>query len=134
MPTPLVRILLVDDDDIVREALEIRLSKAEGLSIVGSVATGEDALFAANRLKPDLIILDLCLSGALSGVETMRSIARSVPRVRFIVLSANHLPEQVKQALSSGAAAYVSKLSAGIDLLEAIQSVIAGRHYASAAA
>jgi DNA-binding NarL/FixJ family response regulator len=127
---PSLRILLVDDDDIVRAALGIRLARQAHLKIVGSVATGEEAILAAERLSPDLIILDLGLAG-LSGMDTMRSIIKSQPRVRIVVLSAAQSPEQIHQAFDSGAAGYVFKQSSGIDLLEAVQAVIAGHQYAS---
>jgi DNA-binding NarL/FixJ family response regulator len=130
MPMQLTRILLVDDDDIVREALNIRLARENHLKIVGSVATGEEALIAAARLKPDLIILDLWLPG-LSGMDTMRSIFKSLPQVRIVVLSTRQSPEQIQQAFERGASGYVFKPSSGTDLLEAVQAVIAGQQYAS---
>ena len=126
----LTRILLVDDDEIVREALNIRLARDEHLKVVGSVATGEEAIIAADRLKPDLIILDLWLPG-LSGMDTMRSITRSHPQVRIVVLSTRQAPEQVEQAFERGAAGYVFKQSSHIDLPEAVRAVIAGQLYAS---
>ena len=129
---PSVRILLVDDDDIVREALEIRLARQDRVQTVGSVATGEEAILAAECLRPNLIILDLGLPG-LSGMDTMRSIIKSLPQVRIVVLSAKHSPEQVQHAFDAGAAGYVFKPSSGTDLLEAVQAVIAGHQYASPA-
>jgi DNA-binding NarL/FixJ family response regulator len=129
---PLIRILLVDDDDIVREALNIRLAGEDRLKIVGSVATGEEAILAADSLRPDLIILDLSLPG-LSGMDTMCAIFKSRPQVRIVVLSAKQSPEQVQRAFDTGAAGYVFKPSSGIDLLEAVQAVIAGRQYTSPA-
>jgi two-component system invasion response regulator UvrY len=132
MPMKLIRILVVDDDDIVREALNGRLAREDRLKIVGSVATGEEAIIAADRLKPDLIVLDLWLPG-LSGMDTMRSVIKSLPQVRIVVLSVRQSPEQVQQAFERGAAGYVFKPSAGVDLLEAVHAVIAGQHYASPA-
>jgi DNA-binding NarL/FixJ family response regulator len=126
---PLIRILLVDDDDIVREALNIRLAGQHRLKIIGSVATGEEAILAADSLRPDLIILDLGLPG-LSGMDTMRAIIKSRPQVRIVVLSANQSPKQTQQAIDAGAAGYVFKSSSGIDLLEAVHTVIAGHQYA----
>jgi DNA-binding NarL/FixJ family response regulator len=127
---PSIRILLVDDDEIVREALNIRLAREDHLKVVGSVATGEEAISAAERLKPDLIVLDLWLPG-LSGMDTMRAITKSLPQVRIVVLSARQSPEQVQQAFERGAAGYVFKQSSSIDLLDAVQAVIAGQQYVS---
>jgi DNA-binding NarL/FixJ family response regulator len=130
MTMPSLQVLLIDDDDIVREALAISLARQDGLETVGSVATGEEAILAADRLRPDLIILDLGLPG-LSGMDTMRSIIKSLPQVRIVVLSATQSPEQIRQAFDTGAAGYVFKQSSGIDLLEAVQAVIAGHQYTS---
>jgi DNA-binding NarL/FixJ family response regulator len=124
------RLLLVDDDEIVREALEISLARLDRIKTVGSVASGEEAILAADRLRPDLIVLDLGLPG-LSGMDTMRCIVKSLPKVRIVVLSATQSPEQIQQAFDTGAAGYVFKQSAAIDLLEAIRAVIAGHQYAS---
>jgi DNA-binding NarL/FixJ family response regulator len=129
---PVFRTLLVDDDDLIREALSICLARQDRLEMVGSVASGEDAILAADRLRPDLIILDLCLPG-LSGIDTMQSIIKILPQVRIIVLSAKQSLEHVQQAFETGAAGYVFKPSSGIDLIEAIQAVITGHRYASAA-
>jgi DNA-binding NarL/FixJ family response regulator len=127
---PSLRVLLVDDDDIVLAVLGNSLARQDCLKTVGSVATGEEAILAADRLRPDLIILDLGLPG-LSGMDTMRSIIKSLPQVRIIVLSATQSPEQIRQAFDTGAAGYVFKESSGVDLLEAIQAVIAGHQYTS---
>jgi DNA-binding NarL/FixJ family response regulator len=127
---PSLRVLIVDDDDIVRVALGISLARQYRLKTVGSVATGEEAILAADRLRPDLIILDLGLPG-LSGMDTMRSIIKSLPLVRIVVLSATQSPEQIRLAFDTGAAGFVFKQSSGIDLLEAVQTVIAGHQYAS---
>jgi DNA-binding NarL/FixJ family response regulator len=64
-------------------------------------------------------------------MDTMRSIIASLPQVRIVVLSATQSPEQIRQAFDTGAAGYVFKQSSGIDLLEAVQAVIAGRQYTS---
>jgi len=127
---PLLRTLLVDDDDFVREMIEIRLARHNRLKIVGSIATGEEAIPAAERLRPDLVILDLWLPG-ISGMDTMRSIIKSLPQVKIVVLSARQSAEQVQQAFERGAAGYVFKPSSGNDLLEAVQAVIAGNKYTS---
>lgn len=129
---PLPRTLLVDDDDIVRRVIEVGLARLGRLEIVGSVASGEEAVVAAERLRPDLIILDLCLPG-LSGIDAMRAIVNSLPSVRILALSARQSPEQFRQAFDTGAAGYVFKPTSGIDLPEAVLAVIAGHQYASPA-
>jgi DNA-binding NarL/FixJ family response regulator len=127
---PILRTLLVDDDEIVRQALEMRLASDNRVKTVGSVGTGEEAILAADRLSPDLIILDLTLPGT-SGMDTMRSIIKSLPHVLIVVLSAKQSAEQVQQAFEAGAAGYIFKPTSGTDLPDAIESVVAGQQYAS---
>ena len=81
---------------------------------------------------PDLIILDLCMPG-LSGMDTMRSVIASLPQIKILVLSAKQSSERIKQAFDTGASGYVVKSSLGIDLLEAVQAIIAGHQYTSPA-
>jgi DNA-binding NarL/FixJ family response regulator len=131
MPIP-YRILLVDDDDLVREVLGIRLARREYVEIVGSVASGEEALLATERLRPDVVVLDLCLPG-LSGMDTLRTLVKSHPQIRVIVLSANESPDQVQQAFERGASGYVVKHLSGFDLHHAIQAVRTGCQYRSPA-
>ena len=132
IPMALLRTLLVDDDDTVREVVAIRLACHDRLQIVGSVASGEEAILAAASLRPDLVILDLSLPG-LSGMDTLRSVIKSLPQVKIVVLSARQSQEQVQQAFERGAAGYVFKPSSGIDLIDAVDAVIAGQKYASPA-
>jgi DNA-binding NarL/FixJ family response regulator len=126
---PFFRTLLVDDDDIVRQALTICLARHR-LDIVGSVATGEEAVVAAESLRPGLVILDMCLPG-LSGIDTMRSILKSLPQVLIVVVSAMQSPHEIQRAFDVGAAGYVYKPSSGIDLPEAVLAVAAGHQYTS---
>jgi DNA-binding NarL/FixJ family response regulator len=126
MPIPLLRILLVDDDDLVREVLGIRLAAHRHLEIVGSVASGEEAILAAGRLGHDLIILDLGLPG-LSGLDTLRALIKSHPQTGVIALSADQSSEQLQLAFDAGASAYVLKHASGFDLIEAIEAVGNGR-------
>jgi DNA-binding NarL/FixJ family response regulator len=127
---PPVRILLVDDHCLVREGLSVFLERGIGMKIVGSVATGEEAVIAAHRLKPDVVIMDLVLP-ALNGIDATRRILNELPRTRIIVLSACHTSEHVHRALRAGALGYVLKTAASAELLSAVKAVTAGEHYVS---
>jgi NarL family two-component system response regulator LiaR len=122
------RILLVDDHDLVREAISMLISSAAGAELVGSVASGEEAVLAAQRLKPDVIIMDLGLPG-LSGIDTTRSIIADLPKTRIIAFSARQTREHVQQAFEAGACGYVLKGSAGEELLTAVAAVVSGDKY-----
>jgi DNA-binding NarL/FixJ family response regulator len=129
---PPIRVLVVDDHYFVREGLSVLLERDEGMKIVGSVATGEEAILAAHRLNPDVIIMDLVLPD-LNGIDATRRIIDELPRTRIIALSACHTSEHVYRALRAGALGYVLKTAAGAELLSAVKSVTAGKHYVSPA-
>jgi DNA-binding NarL/FixJ family response regulator len=128
--TPRVRILVVDDHGIVREALAILIERQYGMSVIGSVANGADAISAALRLKPDLILMDLVLRD-MNGAEATRRILTLLPTTRVIAVSACHTTEQVSRALRAGARGYVVKDARGAELLEAISAVMAGGQFLS---
>jgi DNA-binding NarL/FixJ family response regulator len=129
---PPLRILLVDDHSIVREGLAAILGQDAGLAIVGSVANGEDAVLAAHRLRPDLIIMDLVLP-TLSGIDATRQIVAELPHARIIAFTAVHTPQLVQRSLRAGARGYVSKTGPISDLGSAIAAVSAGNRYVSPA-
>ena len=122
-----IRILLVDDHSIVRDGLTFLLSRHTGMTIAGCAETGEAAVLAAGRLKPDVIIMDLVLP-ALSGIDATRQIISELPDTRIIALSACHTSEHVYRALRAGARGFVLKSAAGSELLNAIKAVTAGEH------
>lgn len=128
--TPRIRILVVDDHGIVRDALAILIERQSGMRVVGSVANGADAVSAAMQLKPDLILMDLVLRD-MNGADATRRILTLLPSTRVIAVSACHTTEQVCRALRAGAWGYVVKDAHGAELLEAISSVMAGRQFLS---
>src|SRR5258708_21216534 len=122
------KIVLVDDHDIVREGLMALLGRAGGMTVVGSAASGEEAVLAARRLNPDVIVMDLVLP-ALNGLDATRRILSEWPLTHIIALSACHTSEHVHRALRAGARGYVTKASVGSDLLAAIKEVVPRDRY-----
>ncbi len=102
------------------------------MRVVGCAATGEEALAAALRLTPDVVIMDLILPH-LNGIDATRQITRELPGTHVVALSACHTPEHVYRALRAGAHGYVLKSAASAELLLAIHEVIACRNYVSPA-
>ena len=125
------RILLVDDHDLVREGLMALLSRTEGMTVVGFAVTGGEAVIAARRLSPDVIVMDLVLPG-LNGLDATRRILGECPLTHVIALSGCHTSEHVYRALRAGVRGYVTKASAGSELVAALRAVIAGDVYISA--
>jgi DNA-binding NarL/FixJ family response regulator len=128
-PLPL-KILLVDDHGLLREALIILLEREDGMKVVGSAGTGEEAVLAARRLRPDLIVMDLVLPD-LNGIDATRRILGEFPLMRIIVLSACHTPEHVRRALHAGALGYVVKAASGAELIRAVKAVSGGHKFVS---
>jgi DNA-binding NarL/FixJ family response regulator len=127
---PLIRILVVDDHGIVREALTLLIERHSGMKVVGSAANGADAVSAVVQLEPDLVIMDLVLPDT-NGTDATRRILRLRPGTRVMVLSACRTTEHVCRALRAGARGYVVKDAVGAELVQAILSVMSGRRYLS---
>ena len=131
-PSSCLRILVVDDHGIVREGLAALLERDEGIRIVGFATTGEEAVLAAQRLRPDVIIMDLVLPD-LNGIDATQRILRDVPGTRILALSACHAADHVHRALRAGAVGYVLKSAVGAELINAVKAVSTGNQYISAA-
>jgi DNA-binding NarL/FixJ family response regulator len=127
-----MRILVVDDHSFVRDGLAVLLDREDGLKVVGTAATGEEAVRVSPRLMPDIVIMDLVLP-SLNGIEATRSIVRESPQTLIVVLSGSKNPEHVNRAMRAGARAYVLKTAVRAELLHAIEEVAAGRQFVSPA-
>lgn len=121
---------MVDDHGIVREGLTALLARQDGIRVLGSAASGQAAVLAAEQLKPDIIIMDLVLPD-MSGIDATERILKLLPLTRVIVLSACHTIEHVYRALRAGACAYVVKDAVGEDLAHAVRAVRHGKQYLS---
>jgi DNA-binding NarL/FixJ family response regulator len=124
------RVLIVDDHDVVREGLTALLGRAAGMLVVGYAATGEEAVAAAKVLTPNVIVMDLVLP-EMNGLDASRLILAEWPLTHIIALSGCHTSDHVHRALDAGARGYVTKTSAGADLVLAIATVEAGEIFVS---
>jgi DNA-binding NarL/FixJ family response regulator len=122
--------LVVDDHGIVCEGLAALLAAQDGIRVLGTAASGQEALLAAERLKPDIVIMDLVLPD-MNGIDAMHRIFRILPLTRVIVLSASHNIEHVYRALRSGACGYVVKDAKGDELMHAVRAVRSGKQFLS---
>lgn len=126
-----IRLLLVDDHTLLRQALRMMLEAQDSLEIVGEATNGRDAVDAADRLRPDVVLMDMVMPG-LNGIEATRQIVRHTPGARVLILTAYLEDDRLLEALRAGAAGYVVKKSDLDELLLAIQSVYRGNTYFSA--
>jgi DNA-binding NarL/FixJ family response regulator len=122
--------LVVDDHGIVREGLMAMLKRQSGIQILGSATSGAEAIVAAQRLKPAIIIMDLVLPD-MSGIDATRRILDCLPLTRVIMLSARHTIEHVYRALRAGALGYVVKDAPAEELVQAVLAVKEGKRYLS---
>lgn len=130
LPATRVRVLIVDDHGIVRDGLTILLERQEGVAVIGSAGTGQQAILAAQRLAPDVIIMDLILPD-LNGIEASERILRTAPGTRIVVLSACHGAEHVHRAFRVGVRGYIVKDGVSTELAQAVKTVMAGERYCS---
>jgi DNA-binding NarL/FixJ family response regulator len=126
-----VSILLADDHQVVRLGVRTLLEAEPDFRIVGEAASGLEAKSALERLKPDVLVIDLMMPG-LNGLEVTRQAASLSPKTRVIVLSMQANQAYVLEALRHGAAGYVLKQSDLTELVKAVRVVLAGRDYLSA--
>lgn len=126
------QVLLVDDHAVVREGLRELLESRCRASVVGEASDGRDAVEAAARLRPDMVIMDVFLP-RLSGIAATAEIVKEDRTTKVIVLSANERADIVQDALGAGASGYVVKSAAVAELVAAIEAVGEGRKYISPA-
>jgi DNA-binding NarL/FixJ family response regulator len=125
-----IRILLVEDHDIVREGLRSLLEARPHHTVVAEAATGREALELARTASPQVAIVDINLP-EMNGIETTRLLRKSFPELKVIGLSVHTGGRLVGEMISAGAAAYLPKSSAARELFAAIESVLKGRMYIS---
>ena len=126
------RIVLADDHQIVRAGLRLVLENELPCRVVAEAATGDEAVAYTQQQQPDVLVTDLVMPGQ-SGLEVIRQVHQLVPRTRIVVFSMYADDRYVREALQSGALAYVLKESMADELVAAVRDVIAGQRYLSQA-
>ncbi len=121
----MIRILLVDDQRLMREGLRILLELEPDLEIVGEAENGEAALGAYERFKPDVVLMDVRMPG-MDGVEATWRLRERWPGARVIILTTFDDDEYVFEGLRAGAQGYLLKDVSGHDLAEAVRTVAGG--------
>lgn len=120
------RVLVVDDHEVVREGLRTLIAKQKGLTLVGEAATVKDAVEAAARAKPDVVIMDIRLPDG-SGIEACRTIRAARPATGVIMLTSYADDEALFASILAGAAGYLLKDAKGQSVVDAISAVAQGR-------
>ena len=126
-----IRIVLVDDHAVLREAVTAMLASEADLSIVGQASNGREGLALIEKTKPDVVILDIKMPEA-GGLEILAEALRTCPATRVIVFTMYENPAYVNAAIRAGAHGYVLKSVQREELLDSIRAVHAGRHFLQA--
>ena len=121
-----IRIMIVDDHNLVRQGFEALLTVKEGIEVVGQAENGERAVELARTLNPDIILMDL-LMPKMDGIHATREIKAENPEARILIITSFAEDDNVYKAVKAGALGYLLKDSSPHDLLQAIHDVCQGR-------
>jgi DNA-binding NarL/FixJ family response regulator len=128
MKNDTIRVLVVEDHNVVRQGLVALLNVTEGLEVVGEAADGAEAIAQFRKHQPDITLIDLRLP-KLGGVDAITAIRKETPHARFIVLTTYDGDEDIYRALKAGAKAYLLKGMTSEELMTAIRAVHAGKSH-----
>jgi len=125
-----IRTLLADDHRLVRAGIRALIAEIEGITIVAEAENGRDAVALAKEHRPDLVVMDITMP-ELNGIDAAMKIHEEVPHARVVILSMHTTEDFVRRALRAGAAGYIIKDSAPLELRLAIEAALRGEVYVS---
>jgi DNA-binding NarL/FixJ family response regulator len=120
-----IRVLIVDDQDVVRRGLEIILNSQPGVRVVGQAADGQEAIEQAQALRPDVVLMDLKMP-RLSGVQATRRITEALPATQVVILTTYDTDNLVFEGVKAGAKGYLLKDAPEEVIVEAVRGVMRG--------
>lgn len=127
----MIRVMIVDDHELVRIGLRHILTDYPEIKIAGEAVDGESAIRLCQKIKPDVVLLDICLPG-LSGFEVTARLKRAQPGIGVIILSVHEKAPYPERMLEAGASGYLSKGCPSTELVQAIREIArGGRHIGS---
>jgi DNA-binding NarL/FixJ family response regulator len=122
------RLLIVDDHEIFRKGLRSLVESSAELEICGEAANGVEAVEAARKLLPDVIVMDISMP-YMNGLDATRQIRKEIPQSRVLVLSQHDSSHMLTAAIEAGASGYVTKSQVAHYLLLALEAIGAGRSF-----
>jgi two-component system response regulator NreC len=120
-----IKVLLVDDHQILREGLRMVLDAQQGIAVVGEAGDGRQAIDMVEQMQPDVVVMDIAMPN-LNGAEATRQITRRFPQVQVVILTMHENQQYLAQIINAGARGAVLKRSAGTELVQAVKA--AARH------
>ena len=122
-----IRILTVDDHELVRKGIRFTLLSVDDIELVGEARNGEEALQVCADEQPDVVIMDMRMEGDMDGISATRTIRERYPKIQVVALSSFFDRDLVQGALQAGAIGYLVKGSSRQELIEAIRAAYSGR-------
>lgn len=123
-----IRLLLADDENLIRDALAMLLSLSDDLEVVAQAASGTEAVAAALKFAPDVAVLDLQMPG-LDGIEVAERLAAELPGCACIIVTSHGRPGYLKKALAAGVRGFLPKTTSATVLADVVRQVHAGARY-----
>ena len=128
-----IRVLIVDDHALVRAGIHSLLALVENIEVIGEASDGKEALSKIERLKPDVVLMDLAMP-IMGGLEATRRLRRDFPGIKVLALTQYDDSEYVIPVIEAGASGFVTKMSAFSELAAAIEATYKGESYLSSTA
>lgn len=125
----MIKVVIVDDHDLVREGIRAILEKDPTFAVVGEAGDGQEAIRRVNQVRPDVVLMDISLPGGIGGLEATEAILADQPGVKIVILTQYENREYIKRAIKIGAHGYLLKRSVSEQLKEAIKVVQRGQRY-----
>ena len=122
-----IRVITVDDHELLRRGIRFSLLSVDDIELVGDACSGEDALLVCEELQPDVVLMDMRLTGDMDGVAATRAIREHYPHMQVLALSSFYEKDLVRGVMQAGAIGYLVKGVSGAELAEAIRAAYAGR-------
>lgn len=122
-----IRVLIAEDHNLVSEGLQLLLSSADDIDLVGVATTSDEAIDRTIALGADLVLMDVNLGGGASGIDATRAIKEAKPLTKVLILSMFTDPSTVAEAIKAGADGYLSKSSSRETVVDAIRNVSEGK-------
>jgi two-component system response regulator NreC len=123
-----IRLLLVDDHEVVRTGLRSFLESQEGIRVVAEAGSGAEAIVQASRECPDVVVMDITMPG-MDGLEATRRLKQACPQANVLALTVHEDKQYLFEMMAAGASGYLTKQSAAEDLVAAIHAVAGGNVY-----
>lgn len=124
----MIKVLLADDENLIRDALASLLSLEDDLEVVAQAATGDEAIAMATKYEPEIAVLDLQMPGP-DGIQVAQQLADRIPGCRSVIVTSHGLPGHLKRALGAGVRGFVPKTVSAQQLATVIRTVASGGRY-----